>query len=227
VRQRRVDALDVALGEFRPEDEAAVARRLREDHGLREEVERLAPVVARLERQPADTWHAPDPPPLVVGAPLRGTGGRRGRAALSLRPAVAVAVSLAFVAAGVAGGVLLSDDDGPLPGRELALAPLEGGGQGRAVLAEQDAGRVELDVRGLAPDRSGAYHELWLLPDGGRGAPVAIGRFRVGEDGRARVTFRLSEDPGRYRFLDVSVEPPDGDPGHSGRSVLRGALSDA
>ena len=53
---------------------------------------------------------------------------------------------------------------------------------------------------------------------------VSLAFVAAGEDGRARVTFRLPEDPDRYRFLDVSVEPADGNPGHSGRSVLRGAL---
>jgi anti-sigma-K factor RskA len=103
----------------------------------------------------------------------------------------------------------------------VALDPLEGSGTGRAVVAERETDRVRLQVGGLPADRDGRFHELWLLPAEGEGDPVAVGRFRVGADGRATVTFRLPDDPDRYRFLDVSVEEPDGDPKHSGRSVLR------
>jgi hypothetical protein len=51
---------------------------------------------------------------------------------------------------------------------------------------------------------------------------VSLGSFRVGPDGRATLEVPLPVDPSRYRFLDVSVEPDDGDPSHSSRSILRG-----
>jgi hypothetical protein len=35
------------------------------------------------------------------------------------------------------------------------------------------------------------------------------------------VDFPLAVNPQRFRVLDVSVEPVDGDPAHSSRSVLR------
>jgi anti-sigma-K factor RskA len=79
--------------------------------------------------------------------------------------------------------------------------------------------RVRVDLRALRPDRGGAYHELWLLP--AAGDPVPVGRFRAGADGRAVAEFRLPAEPDRFAYLDVSVEPDDGDPAHSGRSVLR------
>jgi len=245
MRTPDVDALDVALGEVPPAAQAAVTERLRSDDRFRAEVERLAPVVARLERQPAETWDAPDPPPLVVGAPLPGAAAfpRRGlrsrwRDALVVRPAAAVAASLAFVAAGLVAGVLATrggGDDGPagpagpagsLPARVVSLGPVpvgEGGtgepAAGTALLAERAGERVTVEVRGVRADRGGRYHELWLLP--AAGDPVPVGRFRVGESGRTRVTFDLPDDPDRFRFLDVSAEPADGNPRHSGRSVLR------
>ena len=36
------------------------------------------------------------------------------------------------------------------------------------------------------------------------------------------MTLPLPTDPARFRYLDVSREPEDGDPGHSGLSILRG-----
>jgi anti-sigma-K factor RskA len=217
-RRRKLDPLDVVLGEVRPEDGAEAARLTREDADFRREVERLAPIVARLERQPAETWEAPDPPPLVVGVPLRVGRRRRRLPSLVLRAPAAVAASLALLVAGAVGGVMLAGDGDP--GREerrVALDPLPGG-EGEAVLVEREGGRVRLVARGLAPDARG-FHELWLLP--AEGDPVPVGRFRAGADGRAEVTLRLPADPRRFEVYDVSVEPDDGDPAHSGRSVLR------
>jgi hypothetical protein len=47
-------------------------------------------------------------------------------------------------------------------------------------------------------------------------------RHLPGADGRAKVELPLPVDPSRYRFLDISVEPDDGNPAHSSRSILRG-----
>ena len=44
-------------------------------------------------------------------------------------------------------------------------------------------------------------------------------------DGTARASLPLPVDPARFRYFDLSLEPADGDPGHSGRSVLRGPAS--
>lgn len=50
---------------------------------------------------------------------------------------------------------------------------------------------------------------------------VALGSFRVGADGGARVDLPVTVSPRRFPVLDISREPDDGDPGHSGASVLR------
>jgi hypothetical protein len=206
------DPLDVALGEA-PPDEAA--RRL-QDPEFRAEVERLAPVVARLERHPRDAWDAPAPPPLQVGAPAPVKTRRRRPVAFVLRPAVGFAMSLLLVLVGVGLGVWLdrrAADPSPVT---LAALP---GHQGRAELVRR-GGEVELVASGLKPDADG-FHELWLLPAEGEGAPVPVGRFRVGPDGTATGTYELPGDPQRFALFDVSEEPADGDPQHSGKSVLQ------
>lgn len=221
-RRRGIDALDIALGEVAAADRDGVPERLAADARLRRDVERLAPVIARLERQPAETWDAPEPPPLVVGAPLPVRTPRR-RASFVLRPSVALALSVAFIAAGVGLGAVLErapERDRPVATAERRALTALPGQFGTADLVRAGDGRVTLEARGLAPDRRG-HHELWLLSADGRGDPLPVGRFRVGADGRAVATLRLPADPGRFALYDVSEEPDDGNPAHSGRSVLR------
>jgi hypothetical protein len=49
----------------------------------------------------------------------------------------------------------------------------------------------------------------------------------VPASGEAEVTVPLPVDVSDFRFVDVSAEEDDGDPGHSGVSVLRGPTAPA
>ena len=49
---------------------------------------------------------------------------------------------------------------------------------------------------------------------------VALGSFRVGPDGRARVDLPVTASPRRFQVFDISREAADGDPARSGHSVL-------
>ncbi len=91
---------------------------------------------------------------------------------------------------------------------------------GWAVLAGGDDATI--DVSGLEPSGRGRFYELWLLNSADD--LVSIASFEVPASGTARVTVPL---PGGYRFVDLSAEPDDGDPAHSGDSVLRGRIPDA
>jgi Anti-sigma-K factor rskA len=51
---------------------------------------------------------------------------------------------------------------------------------------------------------------------------VAVGLLASGEEGEFEVPVRLLEEG--YRIVDISVEPDDGDPTHSGVSLARGEL---
>jgi hypothetical protein len=90
---------------------------------------------------------------------------------------------------------------------------------GQAALVDAGGHRqIDLDLPGL-PEAGGSYYELWLLaPDGARlqslGITTGQGRFDV-PDGI---------DPRGYPVVDVSREPPDGNPAHSGDSLVRGRL---
>jgi anti-sigma-K factor RskA len=89
--------------------------------------------------------------------------------------------------------------------RAHGTAQLVGGGAGR---------RLELRVSGLRPLEE-AY-AVWLYDS------VTDARY-LGRSvhGSFRLDLRLPTDPARYRYVDVSLEPLDGNPNHSGQSVLR------
>ena len=80
---------------------------------------------------------------------------------------------------------------------------------------------LDLQVHGLAPTGDRGLYELWLMDTAER--LVALGTFRVPASGDASVRVPLPARPSSYRYLDVSREPADGNPAHSGDSVLRGA----
>ncbi len=215
------DALDVALGEVAADQRAAAEERLRRDPAFAAEVERLRAVAGPLDALPAETWSPPEPPPLrAPAAPPEPRAATPRRHGLTVRPLLAVAAAVALLAAGAAGTLAVQALDGEADGVEVALSGLPGAeGAGATAELHRDAGVVRLDVRGLQATDRDSFYELWLL-----NSPedlVAVGTFRVGEDGRAEVEFPLAVDPRRFQVLDVSVEPVDGDPGHSSRSVLR------
>jgi Anti-sigma-K factor rskA len=179
----------------------------------------------RLQELPREAWDRPAPPPAPwpaedVPAPRR----RR----LILRPLAAAAASVALVAAGLGAGLLLAGDDAdPQPNDSLArvdLKPVDGRGQGATgsvSLEPRAGGKATVKLSGLRPSRGGDFYELWLLGDGGE--LISLGSVRVPSSRRATLeNVQLPVDPERFRFLDVSREPADGDPGHSSISVLRG-----
>jgi hypothetical protein len=101
----------------------------------------------------------------------------------------------------------------PAAKTSLQLAPLAGhSGRGTAAV---DGDRLHLTVSGL-PD--GAY-EVWLYNSIADARP--IGRLKAPA---GTLDARLPANWRDYRYLDVSLEPPDGNPNHSGESVLRAPL---
>jgi hypothetical protein len=199
-------------------------------------------VIRRLQQLPGDAWEPPQAPPLRIDfgadtAPARRPAQEREPGRLrawltqtfTMRPLSAAALASVFLFVGVAGGVVLSGGSSTTgqPAEEVQLAALPGApGVATATAAMGgDLDGMELKVSGLSPSKPGEYYELWALNSPDDLAP--IGTFRVGEDGSADVRFALGIDPSRYRALDVSVEREDGDPGHSGKSVLRAPVAAA
>ena len=86
------------------------------------------------------------------------------------------------------------------------------------ILGRGSGARLELRVRGLPP-LDEAY-VVWLY----NATSDAVGVARVARGSFALQT-RLPRDPARYRYLDISREPLDGNRNHSGASVLRVRMS--
>ncbi|MDQ5894542.1 MAG: hypothetical protein QG596_803 [Actinomycetota bacterium] len=236
------------LGELESEDRKRFEAEMSADHALRALVEELRPVVSQLEALPGEAWEPVEPPPLDIA---RATSGREpeaplaeresdfeatrkspdsGRSRTWARIAGFLATGAALLLAGFLIGNATSGDDNlvaPAPaGQELALdslgeAPPTAEGEVRMVSSEGD--QMRLDVSGLKPSPENEFYELWLL--GADGELIALGSFRVGEAGSRSIEVPLPVDPSSFKYFDVSIQPENGDPAHSGRSVLRGLTS--
>jgi anti-sigma-K factor RskA len=224
---------DYLLGELSDAERARFEAALAADPGLAAEVERLRPVVTRLETLEPPVWDPPsDLPPLpsLVEEPAAPAAPRRPRwwqRSLVLRPLPAAALATVLLALGVTAGALVAagggDDEGG--GRVIALAPVEPlGGQATGTARFAASGeRATVHLTGLPPSEDGEFYELWLL-----NAPddlVSLGSFQVPASGEIDVTVPVPGDPEAFQALDLSVEPADGDPAHSAQSVLRAPLA--
>jgi hypothetical protein len=102
-----------------------------------------------------------------------------------------------------------------------ALEPLGGStARGTAqVVSSDDGARVAVDVSGLA--RPDGFYEVWLLDADGKRL-IALGVL----DGTDKGEFAMPPGVSMTDFpvVDVSLEPSDGDPGHSSNSLVRGTL---
>lgn len=184
---------------------------------------RLDDLARRLEQLPREAWDRPSPPPAPWPAAAAVAPQRRP---LLRRLLVVSVAAAALLTLGVAVGVLLTGDgdNGRSGGaRDLALAPVGGRGQGATgsvSLVPRAGGDATVRVSGMRPNGGGDFYELWLLGD--KGELISLGSFRVPRSGSAELTVPLPVDPARFRYLDVSREPDDGDPAHSTISILRG-----
>ncbi|WP_198598110.1 anti-sigma factor domain-containing protein [Blastococcus atacamensis] len=131
----------------------------------------------------------------------------------------AAAVAGAVLGAGVTA--LVRGDDATEPVTAVALDALtdeQATGRAEVVVREDDSRALQVDLD--APALEDEYYELWLIePD--VVDMVSLGVLRPGTQ-----TFELPAalDLGEFPLVDVSVEPIDGDPTHSGVSVARGEL---
>ena len=216
------------LGELGHDERRAVEDRLSRDPAFGEEVDRMRAVVTELDAVPALGWGASEPPPLPDLPPLAELGRPRRARPGGVRPFVAVAAAVAVLAAGIGIGVIVAGDGDGGAGPVLALESLgeaseQASGEARVVSGDSEGLRLRVD--GLEPSASGEFYELWLLD--GPEQLISLGSFRVPSSGAVEVAVPLPVAVSDFAFIDVSVERQDGDPGHSGRSVLRGATSAA
>jgi hypothetical protein len=217
VEHRRELALERISGELdtpsRAEVAALIGRSRPADGGAPPEVPQTASPTHR--RRATDL-----PPPSETRRRARRSRGLLGLAVL------------AAVAAALIVGLSSGSDKEPTLGPKAAPAPAPapsprsvapqvpltavsqvGGATGTAQLS---GSRLALRISGLP---AGTY-AVWLFDDVSNAGMVA--HF---SGSRARLEALLPRGFQRYRFIDVSSEPADGNPNHSGASVLRVPLA--
>lgn len=185
----------------------------------------------RDRRRPLPTRPVDDPPreftdtvelrsALQSSPQLPPVGRNPARTWLPAVAAVVIAIAGTALTLSLGGG----DDEptlavGPLSNQGLAV---ETGQSGTARLVETSDGMALEITATEAEIGDGEFREVWLA-DPELDRLVSLGVFDP--NGRYLVPAGLTVD--EYPVVDVSVETLDGDPRHSGRSVLRATLEPA
>ncbi|MBF4581595.1 anti-sigma factor [Curtobacterium sp. VKM Ac-2865] len=187
--------------------------------------DRIATDLGFDDRSTAPAAAAPAPAP----APAPGAHLARRRPRVRRRTAVFLTAAAAVVGLvlGLGGGWYLfagGPGGGDTVVSRTALDPLPGwsGARGSAELERDGDGRLSLvvDLDHRAADGAAPLREVWMMRSDLSGL-VSVG-FLDGDTGRFVVPSGV--DPTRYPVVDVSAESNDGDPAHSGDSVVRGTL---
>ena len=84
--------------------------------------------------------------------------------------------------------------------------------------------KVELDAWGLPDPGKGGYYEMWYAKKGG--GRISCGTFTAAPDGSASVSMSAPVSAVGYPEIEITQEPDDGNPGSSGKVVLKGSLND-
>ena len=228
--ERRELSAAEALGSLSPEelamlenaaaDDPLLARELEADRAtvaaLEARLPREAPSRDLLERIMAEVGRLEAAEGAASGATPRETA-RRGLGRLRL-PRIAVAAVAAAAAITIGVAVLGGDDLGePDAVASIAGAPEFSAVAGEAELYDGDTLRVRLDS--APPPPAGHHYEVWVLRNG-----VEL-MDSVGElSGDGEHEYRLALT-GTFAAVEISVEPNDGDPDHSGVSLAGGRFT--
>ena len=225
-------------GEDAPAEEAAVAADLGEEPPAEEaEDDRPTAVdaVPDPEPEPEPVDHAPVAPEPTASESAPAEQRKRRSPLVFLLPLLLVVALAGVILTLTSGG---DDSDSPsTPAAPQRPAPdakpdkpaaadkaravrlsVIGGGEARGT-ATRDGNRLKLKLRGLPAAQGGSY-QVWLYDS-------VIDAKSLGSSKEAKIDLdaKLPKNADDYRYVDVSIEPADGNGNHSGRSVLRVPLS--
>ena len=181
----------------------------------------------RVGRLASEVSLAPEPPDGLERAALERAGvvgPRRSRATTMLVPALGAAtLVLGFLGVNWRYEAdRMREDLGPV-GQTMQLVQLEG------ATAPRDSTTVELVRFGdtgyrvempgaVSPAPDGYYYELWMVGASGR---VSCGTFTGGGSFHH---FPVGVDPAQYPYLQITLEPEDGDESMNGTVLWEGRL---
>ena len=174
----------------------------------------LAPQLAELPRRPVQESPAPDT------TVTRRRPERRSRTGVWW--AVAAAALVIGVVGGVVGNALATQPASARLVAEARLDPLpDWSASGSAKVEESATGARRVVVDMNAP--GDGLREVWLID------PATSGLVSLGllSGGKGEFSLPSTVDLSRYSVVDVSQEPDDGNPEHSGDSIVRGELGSA
>ena len=186
----------------------------------------LVPPPARLREQVLAEVRSSDAPPTPLTVSPR-TAPRRGvplwLAAVAAALALLAGVGLGRVGTGSEApeAVEPPGDSGTVVAATALTARDSDAARGEA-RAEQTDDPFTIRVSASELGDQPGVHEVWLINvDGER--MISIGLLASGDEGEFAVPMDLIDQG--YRIVDISVEPDDGDPTHSGVSIARGELA--
>lgn len=145
----------------------------------------------------------------------------RSRPRRGIRLLFALAASVAIIMGGiVAWNLVRPAEPVQVAAATLDAFPQHPGASGEAVVVERPDGARQVEVELDAAADDGGFREVWLIT-ADASALVSLGVLE-GSQG----VFDIPDDVDLrdYVLVDISQEPVDGDPDHSGDSIVRGEL---
>lgn len=178
----------------------------------------IAPENLALDQPPEDLWAR-----IHVAALASGSKQSRFKVNNVALSVIGIAAAIILVIGG--GFVFLRNRGNENIIREVALSnegldPSGAESLGKAKLVELERGRygIKLDLSSL-PEPENGYLELWTI-DPQVKTMVSLGPL----EGEGIYRLPRGVNPESFPIIDISIEPPDGVPTHSGISILRGRL---
>ena len=173
-----------------------------------------APHPARTDAATGLAASAVDRAEPVTSAPVRRLPRRRWMPVAAAAGVIGLIGGIAIGVATTTGGA------GQQVVAEATLDALPGWtASGSARVEQTDGGRRSVVVDVNAPPNA-SLREVWLLKADASGL-VSLGLL---DGSTGRFSIPAGVDLAQYPLVDVSAEPADGDPAHSGDSIVRGEL---
>ena len=196
---------------------ARVWQSVRAELGLSADLE---PVGQQADVEPSTTYGRPHT--LAPVSQLDRARESRSGIRRFIVPVAAVAAAAALVAGGVLWGTSVPRDAGQfVASAQLDALPAWVGASGQATITERGDGERIVTVSLDATVDDGVVREVWLMTENIDGL-MSLG-YLTGTTGEFVIP--ASVDLDQFSIVDISAEPVDGDPTHSGDSIVRGALT--